>query len=120
MVEQRKSVIKTGLIRTYKVSANLTTSNIGIANIQVFDTAATGNQRHAYRGYGLRRSRQAKLFLQAAPTVVPISVGTTTGSSTLTATVYDASNNPLGGQPVAFEIVDGTSTSGGETSHLWW
>jgi hypothetical protein len=33
----------------------------------------------------------------------------------LTATVYDASNSPLVGQPVAFSIVDGTSTSGGET-----
>jgi hypothetical protein len=40
-------------------------------------------------------------------------VGSTTGSSTLTATVYDSSNNPLGGQPVAFSIIN--PTSGGET-----
>jgi hypothetical protein len=97
-----------------KVSATLTSINIGIANVQVSDTAhPTVND--ALIVAMASGAAPAKIFLQAAPTVVPLTVGTTTGSSTLTAIVSDASNNPLGGQPVAFEIVDGTSTSGGET-----
>lgn len=99
---------------TGKVSATLTSTNIGIANVQVSDAAApaTNDTLAVAMASG---AAPAKIFLQAAPTVVPVSVGSTTGSSTLTATVYDASNNPLVNQPVAFEIVDGTSTSGGET-----
>ena len=97
-----------------KVSATLTSTNIGIANVQVSDAAApaTNDTLAVAMASG---AAPAKIFLQAAPTVVPVSVGSTTGSSTLTATVYDAFNNPLVNQPVAFEIVDGTSTSGGET-----
>ena len=97
-----------------KVSAILTSTNIGVANVQVSDTATptTNDTLTVAMASG---EAPAKILLQAAPTVVPVSVGTTTGSSTLTATVYDASNNPLVNQPVAFEIVDGTSTSGGET-----
>ena len=95
-------------------SLHLTTSQIGIANIQVYDAAvpATSDTLTVAMASG---AAPAKILLQASPTVVPVSVGTTTGSSTLTATVYDASNNPLVDQPVTFEIVDGTSTSGGET-----
>ena len=97
-----------------KVSAILTSTNIGFANVQVSDTA---NPTVSDTLTAAMASGEApyKVLLQAAPTVVPVSVGTTTYSSILTATVYDVSNSPLIGQPVAFSIVDGTSTSGGET-----
>jgi hypothetical protein len=109
-----KVVTKTGLIPPTTVSAILTTSLIGLANVQVYDTAhPTVNDTLTVAMTS--GAAAAKIFLQATPTVLPLSIGTTTGSATLTATVTDASNNPLGGQPVAFQIVDGTSTSGGET-----
>ncbi len=109
-----KTVTKSGLIPPTTVSADLTTTSIGIANIQVYDTDhPTLNDTLTVAMAS--SAAPAKIVLQAFPTVVPISVGTTAGSSTLTATVYDTSNNPLINQPVSFEIVDGTSTSGGET-----
>ncbi len=97
-----------------KATANLDTDNIGIASIQVYNTdnPTTSDTLTVAMASG---EAPSKIVLQAFPTVVPISVGTTAGSSTLVATVYDASNNPLINQPVSFEIVDGTSTSGGET-----
>jgi hypothetical protein len=97
-----------------KATAPLTTSLAGIANVQVYNKA-NPNTSDTLTVAMYSGAAVDKIVLQAAPTILPLSVGTTTGSSTLTATVYDASNNPLGGQPVAFSIVDGTSTSGGET-----
>jgi protocatechuate 3,4-dioxygenase beta subunit len=97
-----------------KVSAILTSTNIGFANVQVSDIA-TPTISDTLTVTITSGEAPYKVLLQAAPTVVPISVGTTTYSSSLTATVSDASNHPLVGQPVAFSIVDGTSTSGGET-----
>lgn len=99
-----------------KVSATLTSTNIGIANVQVYNIAnpTINDTLTVAMASG---AAPGKILLQASSTVVPVSVGTTTYSSTLTATVYDSStsNNPLVGQTVAFEIVNGTSTSGGET-----
>jgi hypothetical protein len=97
-----------------QVQANLTTTLIGIANIQVYDEAkpATSDTLTVAMSSG---AAPAKIMLQAAPTNIPVSVGSTTGSSTLTATVYDANNNPLPNWMVAFSIVAGTGTSGGET-----
>ena len=97
-----------------KADATLRTTQIGIASVQVYDAAnpSTSDTLTVAMSSG---AAPAKIFLEAIPGVVPVSVGTTTGSSTLTATVYDANNNPLGNQPVAFSIVEGTGTSGGET-----
>jgi hypothetical protein len=97
-----------------EASANLTTAQTGVANIQVFDTAnpATKDTLTVAMSSG---AAPYSITLQAAPANVSKSVGTTTGSSTLLATVYDSGSNPIGGVPVAFSIVDGTGTSGGET-----
>ncbi|HUX89289.1 MAG TPA: hypothetical protein VMV48_01195 [Gallionellaceae bacterium] len=57
----------------------------------------------------------ASISLQATPTVVPKSVGSTVGYSNLVASVYDATGAPVGGAPVAFSIVSGTGTNSGET-----
>ena len=96
-----------------KADATLSTTQIGIATVQVYD-AANPSTSDTLTVAMSSNAAPAKILLEASPGVVPISVGTTTGSSTLIAKVYDASNNPLGGQPVAFSIVDGTGTSGGE------
>jgi hypothetical protein len=97
-----------------EASADLTSADTGIANIQVYDlnNPAISDTLTVAMSSG---ASPAKIFLQASPTIVPISVGSTTGSATLTATVYDSANNPLPGWPVAFSVVTGTGTSGGET-----
>jgi hypothetical protein len=60
-------------------------------------------------------SSAARISIQATPTVVPKSVGSTVGYSSVTAIVYDSTGAPVGGAPVAFSIVSGTGTNSGET-----
>ena len=55
----------------------------------------------------------AAITLQASPSVVATSVGTTTGVSTLLATVTDAFGRPVGDAPIAFSIIN--PTGGGES-----
>jgi hypothetical protein len=55
----------------------------------------------------------SKITLQSNVAVLPPSAGTTQSTATLTATVLDATNNPVGGAPVLFELVN--STGSGET-----
>ncbi|MBN2397646.1 MAG: hypothetical protein JXI32_04640, partial [Deltaproteobacteria bacterium] len=95
-----------------KASATLRTAQAGIANVQVYDQGdpATSDTLRVAMTSGAAAD---KITLQASPTVVPRSVGTTTGSSSLIATVYDANGIPKGDAPVAFSIVN--PTSGGET-----
>jgi hypothetical protein len=95
-----------------EASANLKTTQVGVASIQIYNTDVPATM--ATLTVAMSSGAAADhITLQAAPTNVPASVGTTTGSSTLTATVYDISDNPIGGVPVAFSIV--TPSSGGET-----
>jgi hypothetical protein len=93
-------------------NATLRTTQAGVAGVQVYNQAhpATSDTLTVAMSSG---AAPYSIQLQAAPTNVPVSVGTTTGSSTLTATVKDSSNSPIGGVPVAFSIVN--PTSGGET-----
>jgi protocatechuate 3,4-dioxygenase beta subunit len=94
-------------------SATLYTDVIGLANVEV--SCSTGTAASDTLTVSMTSGEPAaKVVLQAASTVVPLSSGSTTYYTTLTATVYDASNNPLKDIPVAFSIVDGTGTSGGE------
>ncbi len=95
--------------------ATLATTQAGVAGIQAYNKAnpATNDTLTVAMSSGANPYR---IILQASPTNVPISVGTTTGSSTLIATVYDdasPSPNPIGGVPVSFSIIN--PTSGGET-----
>jgi hypothetical protein len=95
-----------------KATATLTTTQAGIANVQVYDQGnpATSDNLTVAMTSG---ASAYSIVLQASPTVVPRSVGTTTGSSTLIAMVRDASNYPISDVPVSFSIVK--PTSGGET-----
>lgn len=102
-----KSVTKAVVLG--KATATLTTTQAGVANIQVYDNLNNKDTRTVAMSSGLAAFR---IKLEASPTTVPVSVGTTTGSATLIATVYDASSNPVGGVQVLFSMVN--PTSGGE------
>ena len=108
------SKVVTKTVSGNTADATLTSTQSGVAGVQVYNAAnpATSDTLTVAMSSG---AAPAKIILQASPTIVPVSVGSTTGSSTLTATVYDAGNNPLPNWPVAFSIVAGTGTSGGET-----
>lgn len=94
-------------------TATLNTTSAGIANVQVYD-ASTISLSDTLT-VGMTASTAAKITLQASPTVIPKSLGSTVGYSNLVATVYDANGAPVGGAPVAFSIVSGTGTNSGET-----
>ena len=94
-----------------KATATLTTTQAGIASVQVYDSVSPTTSDTLT--VAMTSATAYKISLQATPTVVPKSVGTTTGFSTLIATVRDSSNYPVGGAPVSFDIIN--PTGGGET-----
>ncbi len=94
-----------------KATATLTTTQAGIANIQVYNQASPTISDSLM--VTMTAATANRINLQASPGVIQKSVGTTTGSSTLIATVRDASGFPVGDAPVAFEIIN--PTGGGET-----
>lgn len=94
-----------------KATATLTSNQAGVATIQVYDAAAPATSDTL--SVGMTAATAASITLQPTPAVVPRSVGTTTGSSTLVAMVRDALGAPVGGVPIAFSIVN--PTGGGET-----
>ena len=94
-----------------KACATLTTTQAGLATIQAFDPSNTSSS--ATINVAMTAATAAKITLQASPSVVAKSVGSTSGISTLVATVTDASGLPVGGAPVAFSIIN--PTGGGES-----
>lgn len=94
-------------------TATLSSTVAGVANIQVADPANPALTDSLT--VGITAKTPAGIKLQASPTVIPRSVGSTTGYTNLTATVSDASGAPVGGALVTFSIVTGTGTNSGET-----
>ena len=105
-----------------KATATFTSPSAGVASIQVIDpsnpTVSTDTLTVAVTSAA---TSAATITLQAAPSVVAISVpsdGSTSSiassTASLIATVKDGSGNPVGGAVVAFQIVVGTGTGGGE------
>lgn len=92
-------------------SATLTTTQAGLANVQVFDPVITTSSDAL--AVSMTAVTAAAITLQASPSVVATSVGTTTGVSTLLATVTDAAGRPVGDAPIAFSIIN--PTGGGES-----
>ena len=92
-------------------SATLTTAQAGVATVQAFDPLAVTNSDSIT--VSMTAVTAGIISLQATPSVVAKSVGTTTGVSTLIATVTSAGGLPVGDAPVAFSIVN--PTGGGET-----
>jgi hypothetical protein len=97
---------------TRKAIATLNTTQVGIANVQVYNQT-TPAISDALTVAMTSSAIANNIMLQATSTVVPKSVGTTTGTSTLIATVRDASSYLVAGAPVSFSILN--PTGGGET-----
>jgi len=91
-------------------TATLSTTQAGIASVYVDDPAATGS--NASMSVSMTATTANTVTLQASPSLVSKSVGTTKGVSTLIATVNDANGMPVGDAPIAFTIVN--PTGGGE------
>jgi hypothetical protein len=96
-------------------TASLSSAVAGVANVQVYDANPNNTTLKDTLAVGITGTTAASISLQATPTVVSPSVGSTQNYSTLTATVLDATGAPVGGVPVAFSIVAGTGTNSGET-----
>ena len=95
-----------------EATATLTTTVAGVASVMVYNTANPAT--NATLTVAMTSGASAhSITLQATPNVVPISLGTTTGSATLIATVVDLGGVPVGNAPVLFSILD--PTGGGET-----
>lgn len=92
-------------------TATLTTTQAGIATIYVDNPAATN--ANASMTVAMTATTATAVTLQATPSLVSKSVGTTKGVSTLIATVTDANGNPVGDAPVSFSILN--PTGGGES-----
>lgn len=84
----------------------------GVALVQVVDADPSSTDSDSFT-VGMTASTPASIDVQATPTVVQKSVGTTTGTSEVIATVRDANGNPVGGQLVVFSLLN--TTGGGET-----
>lgn len=103
----------TKVVSSGSASANLTASSAGIATVQIYDADKPSTVDTMTVAFTASLASASKITIQATPTVVPQSTGGTSGVSTLIATVTDASGNPVGDAPVAFEIIK--NTGGGET-----
>ncbi len=93
-----------------KATATLTTTQAGIANVQVYNQASPTISDSLT--VTMTAATANSISVQSSPGVIQRSVGTTTGSSTLIATVRDTAGFPVGDAPVAFEILN--PTGGGE------
>jgi hypothetical protein len=96
-----------------KATATLTTTGAGVANIQVYPSNSPTTTDSLTVTMTASPATAYSITLQASPSVVPKSSGTTTGYSTLTASVKDVNGYPVGGAPVAFNIIN--PTGGGES-----
>lgn len=94
-------------------TATLLTSVAGVANIEVRD--ANDPAKLDTLTVGITAATPSYILLQATPTVLPRSVGTTLGYSKLLAMVFDSTGAPVGDVPVAFSIVPLSGTNSGET-----
>ena len=94
-----------------KATASLTTTQAGVATVQVYDSVASSTSDSL--AVAMTSTNAASITIQPSPSVVSRSVGSTTGSSTLIAMVRDANGFPVGDAPVSFSIVN--PTGGGET-----
>jgi hypothetical protein len=109
-------MVRTKSVSGGTVSATLESANAGVANVQVtdltdpYDYSTTDTLKVAISAPS---DEAAKISLQASATVVAPSTGDVTNSVTLTATVKNASDQPVGSAPVSFSIEN--PTGGGET-----
>ena len=94
-------------------TATLTTNAAGLASVQVIDASPTNPIVSDTLSVAMTATTAYAVTLQASPSVISRSTGTTAGVSTLLATVTDSNGQPVGGVPVAFSILN--PTGGAET-----
>lgn len=94
-------------------SATLTGQQAGTTSITAVGNTATGPLGSANLTVSVTASTPYSITLQATPSTVSKSTGTSSGVSTLIATVKDASGQPVGNAPVTFSLSN--TTGGGET-----
>lgn len=105
--------VQTVTVVAGQASATLTTAQAGVADIQVSDAALLSSTDSMKVTMTAAPASAYKITLQPFPGLVQKSTATSTGVSTLKATVTDINNFPVGGAPVAFSILN--PTGGGET-----
>jgi hypothetical protein len=88
-------------------------SNAGNANVQVDALDAGGNilsSASTLLALSSSAANAASITLQAGLSSMPPSIGNTKSTTTLTAMVRDATNNPVGNAAVLFELVNPTGS----------
>lgn len=93
-------------------TAILNQATSGQANVQVLDPSSPTTLTDSLV-VGITAVTAYRVALTASPTVISKTVGTSTSTSTLIATVYDDSNQPVGNAPVEFSMSN--TTGGGES-----
>jgi len=96
-----------------QASAVLRSSEAGVAIVQVFDADDPSTTDSLKVAISAPNSEASQIALQASATVVAPSTGGISNTVTLTATVKNVSDQPVGSAPVAFSIEN--PTGGGET-----
>jgi hypothetical protein len=94
-------------------SAVLRSTDAGTANVEVYDAATLLTSDTLMVAISAPSSEATQVSLQANATVVAPSLGGVKNTTTLMATVRNASDDPVGNAPVAFSIEN--PTGGGET-----
>lgn len=89
-------------------TASLTTTAAGLATVQVIDANTNNPIVNDAIVVSMTATTPNAITLQASPSVLSKSTGTTTSVSTLLATVTDSTGQPVGGVPVAFSILNPT------------
>jgi len=106
-------MVRTKAVAGGTASATLRSANAGVANVQVTDPLNTATTDTLKVAVSAPSSEASQISLQASATVVAVSTGDVKNSVTLTATVKNATGEPVGSSSVAFSIQD--PTGGGET-----
>lgn len=94
-------------------SATFKSAVAGLVSFSVYDKADTTRKSTFNVAYSPSLASVANVVLQASPSVVAPSVGGVQSTSTVTATVTDASGARIADAPVSFRILN--PSSGGET-----
>ena len=95
------------------VTANLQSAASGVANVFVYDAANSATNSSRIVSFTAPATAAFRITLQSSPSVVAQTRGGTTGVSTLLASVFDSTGNPVRDVNVAFSILN--PTGGGET-----
>ncbi|OIO53999.1 MAG: hypothetical protein AUJ55_12625 [Proteobacteria bacterium CG1_02_64_396] len=86
------------------VSAVLTSSGAGLANVLIYDDANSANRANTQIAFSADISTAATVRLQATASTLPISTAASVYTTTLRAQVQTSSGQPVGNVPVAFSL----------------